>query len=896
MKGDFTRFTHDGEKHFNRLYRQQGRVELDADFNEAADLATELARVQTVDVIGRTGVPKDDSFKIEVAVDNTDLVIHRGTIYVDGIRCALEKDALYTQQPGDVGQPPLNPVVNRRDLVYLEVFERHITWVEDPELLEPALSGIDTCTRVQTVARVRVLTGIGAGTCGNVPGWPPPASGGRLTTDTKAAAPAPNPCVIPATAGFRGLENRLYRIEVTAGGGLANATFVWSRDNGAVVVPVEFLGGQSRHVKARTLGRDQVLGFRVGDWVELASEETDLNLVAGTLAQIVSITSDLVVELSKDISAQAVQTRPKLRRWDQGGEALSMQGGAVIDLEDGITARFSGNNFQPGDYWMFSARVGTDVEKLNAAPPTGVVRHYTPLAIIQWQADPIAPGGIQAQVDSCRSQFPTITDIEAGDVKFDGKICQFGTAVTNVQQAIDALCQKQDECCTIVVRPGPDWQQVLASLPSGGVHLCFCPGVYEIPNRIQIEGIQSIVMSGAGEATQIVSTADECALMFVNCRNVTIRDLAAIGKAPRNGRHQNEPGILGVFALTKVDSVLVENCSLTSADGPHRTMACLSVNGATNATVRGNRFRAGIQQVGLILVNVSNTNVEGNLITGRFRSIRSLMPFLRDPQFIASVRSRLLTHLSVGRPPRQGVAVNVAEVKVGGQPIWFQAPDTHVSAWINLLGDRPLSGNPSAKNIIDHIEDLAEQVLMRDVVPSFSGVRGFILGNTTVSSQGITIGGTVADNVSIRNNRVSVFMQAIHVGLSAPSPNVAQAEHVVIHDNVVGVTLGIGPTRGRHGIFVGNVNSLSIRGNRLALTPPGSSQSKPVDGIRVFGRLGRMAIIRENHLTGFDVGIRFELRGQPPTAPMWMINDNLAVGSNLVVSAPNSANKTNNFG
>jgi hypothetical protein len=118
----------------------------------------------------------------------------------------------------------------------------------------------------------------------------------------------------------------------------------------------------------------------------------------------------------------------------------------------------------------------------------------------------------------------------------------------------------------------------------------------------------------------------------------------------------------------------------------------------------------------------------------------------------------------------------------------------------------------------------------------------------------------------------------------------------VIHDNVVGVTLGIGPTRGRHGIFVGNVNSLSIRGNRLALTPPGSSQSKPVDGIRVFGRLGRMAIIRENHLTGFDVGIRFELRGQPPTAPMWMINDNLAVGSNLVVSAPNSANKTNNFG
>jgi len=34
MKGDFTRDTFDRTKHFSRVLMQQGRVTLDADFNE----------------------------------------------------------------------------------------------------------------------------------------------------------------------------------------------------------------------------------------------------------------------------------------------------------------------------------------------------------------------------------------------------------------------------------------------------------------------------------------------------------------------------------------------------------------------------------------------------------------------------------------------------------------------------------------------------------------------------------------------------------------------------------------------------------------------------------------------------------------------------------------------
>ena len=68
-----------------------------------------------------------------------------------------------------------------------------------------------------------------------------------------------------------------------------------------------------------------------------------------------------------------------------------------------------------------------------------------------------------------------------------------------------------------------------------------------------------------------------------------------------------------------------------------------------------------------------------------------------------------------------------------------------------------------------------------------------------------------------------------------------------------------------------------------------------VDGIRVFGRLGRYAIVRENHLTGFTNGVWMELRGATPVKPMWRINQNLVENCTLPVKAPDAADKTDNF-
>src|SRR4051794_27631139 len=100
MPGDYSRKTFDRKKHYTGVLMQQGRVQLDADWNE--QLAIELYRAETEakDVIGLCGVPKsDDAYKI--TTDGSDLFIAPGRIYASGLLCELDFDApaTYTNQP-----------------------------------------------------------------------------------------------------------------------------------------------------------------------------------------------------------------------------------------------------------------------------------------------------------------------------------------------------------------------------------------------------------------------------------------------------------------------------------------------------------------------------------------------------------------------------------------------------------------------------------------------------------------------------------------------------------------------------------------------------------------------------------------------------------------------------
>ncbi|MGZ8633518.1 MAG: DUF6519 domain-containing protein, partial [Solirubrobacteraceae bacterium] len=68
MRGDFSRLTFRPEKHYSGVRLQQGRVQLDSEFNEHVDIEAHRDRETARDVIGRAGVPQDGGgFAVAVA-------------------------------------------------------------------------------------------------------------------------------------------------------------------------------------------------------------------------------------------------------------------------------------------------------------------------------------------------------------------------------------------------------------------------------------------------------------------------------------------------------------------------------------------------------------------------------------------------------------------------------------------------------------------------------------------------------------------------------------------------------------------------------------------------------------------------------------------------------------
>lgn len=164
MKGDFSRQTFDPSKHYNGVLMQQGRVQVDADWNEQQAILRYRSETEALDVIGECGAP-DTLPGFSITAQDKVLQIGGGRYYVDGILCAngMTNDFSlpYTQQP-DLPNPPdvvalLKDLPTPLGLVYLDVWQRHLTALDDHAIREQALGGPDTATRIKTVWQVKVL-------------------------------------------------------------------------------------------------------------------------------------------------------------------------------------------------------------------------------------------------------------------------------------------------------------------------------------------------------------------------------------------------------------------------------------------------------------------------------------------------------------------------------------------------------------------------------------------------------------------------------------------------------------------------------------------------------------------------------------------------------------------
>jgi hypothetical protein len=529
MGGDYTRWTFDPTKDYKSVFKQQGRVDLDADWNEFVEITDRRWRTESMDIAGQDFVSEitPDAFLITPAgVDNFSIGI--GRLYVDGLVAECHglppaqfdpilgeieetKPVLYSNQPYlPAPLPPPIGAPNTTDLIYLDVWEREINAIQDPNIREKALAGPDTCTRLQTVWQVRDLPNVGQHACGDdIQAWDaliaPSAS--RLTTSTVPPNPSATPCILSQTGGYTGLENRLYRVEVhVAGtvGGANPAQFKWSRDNASIVASVSGIsasGGTNSLLNVSTLGRDSVLRFNVGDWVEVLDDycefQSEFTGASGFLTKIIATdAASVTLTVNPPVPAAPFNFNPgdatrhtRVRRWDGRADLNSDVNATTglipvstgpIDLEQGIQVSFSadpvGGSLKVGDYWIFAARTfDASVEPLVSAPPRGILHHYCRLAFIAWDANG------NGTVSDCR---PTHGKCDCG-----------GDCSATVGDGVNSIGQFTDI------------QAAINSLgPAGGV-VCVGRGVYEVTTTITINpGNGPVTLLGMGAATHIVFT------------------------------------------------------------------------------------------------------------------------------------------------------------------------------------------------------------------------------------------------------------------------------------------------------------------------------------------------------------------------------------------------------
>ena len=645
MSFDSSRFAFNPWNDFSGVVMPQGRVQLDSDWNEwLAELARHI-RAGTLDTLGRAVYPLTTPNAFLITPTSGSISIGVGRMYIDGL--PVENHGLPAPQSGGwippnitpsatqpawdpaldelVGQNPIDylqqpyfpnasklapfPTGNGPYLVYLDVWQREITFLEYPDLMEKAV-GVDTAGRYQTVWQVRWLdlSSMSGVTCSTKDSDVAPwnvliqPSAGRLTTGVVLSSSS-GPCCLAPNTGYTGLENQLYRVEIHNGGSASSsppATFKWSRDNASVATTVTGISQSGMVLTVLSTGKDSVLRFTPNDWVEITDDWLELNGLPGELHQVTLVTDAAkTIQLSKPVSSSNFpvdsnnQTDPsrhtRVIRWDQSGKVYQSDGktvwtdldatgtglipvpppGTSLILENGVTVSFDLNpgtgGFKVGDYWNFAARtVDGTVENLVEAPPRGIHHHYARLAILNPPNQP----------SDCRVPWPPPAGEEGG--------CDCASCVTakshnvgswTIQNAIDAVAQQ------------------------GGGKVCLGPGVYNIQQAIVIDGAkhgaQNIVISGHGMPLLIPTQGfdGDSMVRIQNTSDIAVEEVAfAAGMGT-----QSSTGISEAFTGILIEQsvfVRVKSCSFGLATDTARLSPAIAFGNGTlvDCSIRGSLF------------------------------------------------------------------------------------------------------------------------------------------------------------------------------------------------------------------------------------------------------------------------------------------------------------------
>jgi Family of unknown function (DUF6519)/IPT/TIG domain len=519
MAGDLARVSYDPSRQWRGLVAQQGRVTVEADWNEAAAIDAERVRQLTLDAVGTLGTP--DGGYVVTAIPATgsppagappagspptsgpgDLIIGPGTLYVGGERLELDTPVAYSAQPDWLDHStdprwsaPAVPAGTGYELVYLVAAEQEVAAVEDPALADVALGGPDTMGRRRI--RQRFVR------------WPSPSAVGYQAWDAFVASlggegltfdpatmtlgsatglqvsftstgPA-GPCQPAATGGYLGAENQMIRVMVTGVSASGAVTFVWGFDDASFLYRVQAAaydaGSDTTTVTLASAPPDSYHFPATGQAVELLRDAVQLTAAdyiaspAGFVAPLSAgfAPASMSLALTGEPPADYLSTTPQLylRVWQATAAAMPGQAAPLGDTGVVVTLTSSTGTFHPGDFWRFAVRpvqptiAYPDRYLATPQPPEGPRTLACPIAVLTWD---------------------------------DGAVTATGTVP--VFASLTRQAGGGDGCCAVTVSPadvdgGATLQALLDRYATQGpVTVCLLPGTYTLPAPLLL-GAQS---------------------------------------------------------------------------------------------------------------------------------------------------------------------------------------------------------------------------------------------------------------------------------------------------------------------------------------------------------------------------------------------------------------------
>lgn len=593
MGSDRARVSYDENQQYRSVVMQQGRVTLEADWNEAEQIASEQIRKEALDFVGPTGTP-DNGYQVSFLdprlLPPFNFSVGLGTMYVGGVRAYLGSGVQYSQQkewldhsddPDWVDPSTFANNPPTKELVYLYLREQEVSAVEDWDLKDVALGGPDTAQRtrlLQHIVRLSTQAPDCAGAlAAAVTKWGTKGlsfdpqtlrlnSLGTLQASFSPPTGTTDPCQPQAQGGYLGSDNQLIRVQISGvDQASGNPKLLWGLDDASFLYRVDVINSTTLHLQ--TVPVDANHQPRSGQAVEVlrpAAQLSNGEYVASPTGFVttvaaaynpdthtIGLSDNLPQEYGDGTAAHPSPPKVFLRVWEQ--EMVFTPGTAVELGSTGLQVTLqltSGTTFHVGDYWLLAVRPSTPQqvypERYLSAfqPPDGPRLWACPLSVIGWG------GGAGTILDDCRKSFDNLVDLTKKPGGCDCAACvtadSHNQGKFTIQNAIDQV-------------------------KSTGGKICLGPGIYQLTDTVAVRGAASLRMTGRGrspslEAAQAGSGTVLMApptnpqtpnpAILIDSSFVTVEDLTVFTVDPEVAITTRNPGVM----IQNGSSVTIQRC------------------------------------------------------------------------------------------------------------------------------------------------------------------------------------------------------------------------------------------------------------------------------------------------------------------------------------------------